>query len=72
MNTPGVSYKGMMFSNVPNFAFSLGYGNASWTLSAIWWTICLPRAESHDRHGYDLRHARLDVSQPSWISRRST
>lgn len=27
-------YKGMMFSDVPNFAFIVGYTNASWTLKA--------------------------------------
>ncbi len=27
-----IAYKGMMFSNVPNLALSLGYINASWTL----------------------------------------
>ena len=27
-------YKGMMFSDVPNLAFSMGYTNASWTLKA--------------------------------------
>jgi cation diffusion facilitator CzcD-associated flavoprotein CzcO len=27
-----VSYKGMMFRGVPNFSFTLGYSNASWTL----------------------------------------
>ncbi|MFT4970009.1 MAG: monooxygenase [Chitinophagales bacterium] len=26
------SYKGVMFSDVPNFAFAVGYTNASWTL----------------------------------------
>lgn len=29
-----VSYKGMMFGNVPNFAAVFGYTNASWTLKA--------------------------------------
>ena len=29
-----MSYKGMMFSDVPNFAFALGYANASWTLKS--------------------------------------
>ncbi|MGD2045204.1 MAG: NAD(P)/FAD-dependent oxidoreductase [Gemmatimonadota bacterium] len=29
-----LSYKGMMYSDVPNFASSLGYTNASWTLRA--------------------------------------
>jgi len=27
-----IAYKGMMLSNVPNFAFAIGYTNASWTL----------------------------------------
>ncbi|MEW2379656.1 NAD(P)/FAD-dependent oxidoreductase [Micromonospora sp. NPDC047812] len=32
---PGtVAYKGMMLSGVPNFAMTLGYTNASWTLKA--------------------------------------
>ena len=29
-----MSYKGMMFSDVPNFASTFGYTNASWTLKA--------------------------------------
>ncbi len=29
-----LSYKGMMFSGVPNLAWTLGYSNASWTLKA--------------------------------------
>jgi cation diffusion facilitator CzcD-associated flavoprotein CzcO len=29
-----VAYKGMMLSDVPNFAFTVGYTNASWTLKA--------------------------------------
>lgn len=29
-----VMYKGMMFSDVPNFAIAFGYTNASWTLKA--------------------------------------
>jgi monooxygenase len=28
------TYKGMMFSNVPNLSFTFGYTNASWTLKA--------------------------------------
>ncbi|MFX8055770.1 NAD(P)/FAD-dependent oxidoreductase, partial [Acinetobacter baumannii] len=27
-------YKGMMFSDVPNLAWTVGYANASWTLKA--------------------------------------
>jgi cation diffusion facilitator CzcD-associated flavoprotein CzcO len=29
-----MAYKGMMLSGVPNFAFAIGYTNASWTLKA--------------------------------------
>jgi monooxygenase len=29
-----LTYKGMMLSDVPNFAFTIGYTNASWTLKA--------------------------------------
>ncbi len=29
-----LTYKGMMLSDIPNFAFTLGYTNASWTLKA--------------------------------------
>jgi cation diffusion facilitator CzcD-associated flavoprotein CzcO len=29
-----MTYKGMMLSDVPNFAFAIGYTNASWTLKA--------------------------------------
>ena len=29
-----VAYKGMMLSGVPNFAWTIGYTNASWTLKA--------------------------------------
>jgi cation diffusion facilitator CzcD-associated flavoprotein CzcO len=29
-----ISYRGMMFSSVPNLAFTLGYTNASWTLKS--------------------------------------
>jgi cation diffusion facilitator CzcD-associated flavoprotein CzcO len=35
VDVPGtLAYKGMMLSGVPNFAFSIGYTNASWTLKA--------------------------------------
>ncbi|MBG6104245.1 flavin-containing monooxygenase [Micromonospora vinacea] len=35
VDLPGtVAYKGMMLSGVPNFALTLGYTNASWTLKA--------------------------------------
>jgi cation diffusion facilitator CzcD-associated flavoprotein CzcO len=35
VDLPGrLAYKGMMLSGVPNFAFTVGYTNASWTLKA--------------------------------------
>ena len=35
VDVPGaMAYKGMMLSGVPNFAFTVGYTNASWTLKA--------------------------------------
>jgi monooxygenase len=32
-----MTYKGMMLSDVPNSAFTIGYTNSSWTLKATWW-----------------------------------
>jgi monooxygenase len=50
-----VGYKGIMFSGVPNFALTLGYTNASWTLKgdlAAHW-VC--RLLNHlDAHGHDV------------------
>ena len=48
-----LSYKGMMFSDVPNLASVFGYTNASWTLKAdlICGYVC--RLLDHmERHGY--------------------
>lgn len=48
------SYKGMMFSGVPNLALSFGYTNASWTLKAELIAKYVCRLLNHmDRHGYD-------------------
>ena len=50
-----IAYKGMMFSNVPNLALSLGYINASWD-AAVGpdRRLCRPHPEPHggDRHGH--------------------
>lgn len=47
-----VSYKGMMLSGVPNFALTLGYTNASWTLKADLVAQYVCRLLKHmDRHG---------------------
>jgi monooxygenase len=46
-------YKGTMLSNVPNFAFCIGYTNASWTLRADLASSFVCRLLRHmDRHGY--------------------
>jgi len=46
-------YKGTMISNVPNFAFCIGYTNAPWTLRADLASTYVCRVLRHmDRHGY--------------------
>jgi cation diffusion facilitator CzcD-associated flavoprotein CzcO len=48
-------YKGTMLSNVPNFAFCIGYTNASWTLRADLASTYVCRVLNHmDRHGYRM------------------
>jgi cation diffusion facilitator CzcD-associated flavoprotein CzcO len=47
------SYKGMMYSGVPNLASSFGYTNASWTLKADLTAGYLCRLLNHmSQHGY--------------------
>jgi monooxygenase len=49
-----VGYKGMMFSEVPNLAVSLGYTNASWTLKCDLICEYVCRLINHmDANGYD-------------------
>jgi monooxygenase len=49
-----LGYKGMMLSGVPNFAISLGYTNASWTLKCDLTCEYVCRLLNHmDEHGYD-------------------
>jgi cation diffusion facilitator CzcD-associated flavoprotein CzcO len=46
-------YKGMMFSGIPNFAWCVGYTNASWTLRADLTSQYVCRLINHmDEHGY--------------------
>ena len=46
-------YKGMMFSDVPNLAFAVGYTNASWTLKCDLTAEYVCRLLNHmDQHGY--------------------
>ena len=48
-----VVYRGMMLSGVPNFAFTVGYTNASWTLKADLTASYVCRLLNHmRRHGY--------------------
>lgn len=48
-----MTYKGMMLSGVPNFAFTVGYTNASWTLKADLTSEFVCRLLGHmDAHGY--------------------
>jgi cation diffusion facilitator CzcD-associated flavoprotein CzcO len=59
-----MTYKGMMLSDVPNFAFTLGYTNASWTLKVDLTSEYICRLINHmDAHGYDECAPR--VSHPS-------
>ncbi|MGO9958973.1 MAG: flavin-containing monooxygenase [Solirubrobacteraceae bacterium] len=56
-----VAYKGMMLSDVPNFAFTIGYTNASWTLKADLTCEYVCRLLNHmDRRGRRTCVPRLD------------
>jgi cation diffusion facilitator CzcD-associated flavoprotein CzcO len=48
-----LAYKGMMLSGVPNFVFTIGYTNASWTLKADLVAEFTCRVLAHmGQHGY--------------------
>ena len=54
-------YKGMMFSDVPNLAFAIGYTNASWTLKCDLASEYVCRLLNHmDEHGYDICTPRVN------------
>ena len=54
-------YKGMMFSDVPNFAFAVGYTNASWTLKCDLAAEYVCRLLNHmDQHGYSICTPRVN------------
>lgn len=56
-------YKGMMCSDVPNFAFAFGYTNASWTLKCDLTSAYLCRLLRHmDARGYVSFRPRKDAS----------
>jgi monooxygenase len=59
-----MTYKGMMLSGVPNFAFTVGYTNASWTLKADLTSEYVCRLLAHmDAHGY--RECVPEIDDPS-------
>lgn len=58
-------YKGMMLSDVPNFSFTFGYTNASWTLKADLTAQALCRMLKH-LHRYSLDVVK--VPRPSDVS----
>ncbi len=58
------TYKGMMLSDVPNFAFTLGYTNASWTLKADLTSEYVCRLLNHMRAG-GYERCMPHVSDPS-------
>ena len=62
-----VGYKGMMLSGIPNFAFAVGYTNASWTLKAdlVSEYVCRLLGYMRER-GYDaVTPLPPDPSQPT-------
>jgi cation diffusion facilitator CzcD-associated flavoprotein CzcO len=57
------SYKGVMLSNVPNFALSTGYTNASWTLRSELSAAYVCRLFDYmDRRGYTRCVPRCDTT----------
>lgn len=55
------NYKGMGLSNVPNFAWTVGYTNASWTLKADLTSSYVCRLLNHmEKHDYKVCVAKLD------------
>ena len=66
------SYKGMMYSGVPNLASSFGYTNASWTLKADLTAEYLCRLLNHMRRGgyTECRpvNADPDLEAQPWLS----
>jgi monooxygenase len=63
-----LAYKGMMLSGIPNFAFVVGYTNASWTLKADLTSDFFCRLLGYmDEHGYAETRPPAD---PAGISRQ--
>ncbi|GAA4604419.1 cation diffusion facilitator CzcD-associated flavoprotein CzcO [Actinoplanes octamycinicus] len=63
-----VSYKGMMLSGVPNFAYAIGYTNSSWTLKIGLLCEHFCRLLRHmEAQGYDI--CRPEVADPDMPTR---
>ena len=66
-----LSYKGMMFSGVPNLASSFGYTNASWTLKCDLTCEYVCRLLNYmDRRGYDActpDKPQQEVAEAPWL-----
>jgi cation diffusion facilitator CzcD-associated flavoprotein CzcO len=61
-----VIYRGTMLSGVPNFALSIGYTNASWTLKVGLLCEYFVRLLSYmDEHGHDAAWAVADPTMPT-------
>jgi cation diffusion facilitator CzcD-associated flavoprotein CzcO len=69
-----MTYKGMMFSDVPNLASAFGYTNASWTLKCDLTCDYVCRVLNHmQRRGYTMCVARRDpnVAEAPWLNLNS-
>ena len=65
-----MAYKSMMLSDLPNYAFALGYTNASWTLKADLTSEYVCRLLQHmDDRGYRIAvpHRDPDVSEEPFL-----
>ncbi|RKH03694.1 NAD(P)/FAD-dependent oxidoreductase [Corallococcus sp. CA047B] len=63
-----VAFRGMMLSGVPNFAFAIGYTNASWTLKVGLLCEHFCRLLAHmDAHGHTI--CRPELSDPAMPTR---
>jgi cation diffusion facilitator CzcD-associated flavoprotein CzcO len=66
-----MSYKGMMYSDIPNLASAMGYTNASWTLKCDLTCEYVCRLINYmDRHGYRAcvpRQSDPSVTEVPWI-----
>jgi cation diffusion facilitator CzcD-associated flavoprotein CzcO len=60
------AYRGVMFSDVPNFAFTVGYTNASWTLKCDLSCQFVTKVLNHMKeHNYKVVVPRFDPDMPS-------